>query len=469
MSVENLVELRIQLTRKQTRALLVWFDFTTRTIVYGGAAGGGKSWLSVVALMCLALAYPDTRYYLGRNEIMSIIGSTYGTFQKFSRQHSLCYLWKFDSRKNNMSFSNGSEIRFLELKYKPSDPLCEKLGGTEYTSGAIDEASEVHYAMVEALRTRTGRQHNDKYGLLPKQLLTSNPKKCYLYQKYYKPWVNGTLPLDSIFIPALVHDNLFIDSNYIYNLEHLDSDVQKQRLLYGNWDYEDEPDQLIEYPWILQSFHNDRVSGNRSMGVDVAEWGRDFSVIAKMDGNSLYFLKRYKMDPTKFSDVVYSHAIDDRIDCRNVCVDGIGYGAATYGGLLNNHSFTAYKFVGSESQVVLPEFREYAFYNVRSQMFWLLREDFRNGDFHINLDIDDTDVQLLIEELVCPSYELRGERVIKVESKDDMTNRKGLGRSPDLLDAVAYCNFIRHLRMRSGVRVREAARHIRSAFDIFFG
>jgi len=44
------------------------------------------------------------------------------------------------------------------------------------------------------------------------------------------------------FIPSLVGDNPWVDKKFIERLERFpDSSIRKQRLLYGNFDFDDNP------------------------------------------------------------------------------------------------------------------------------------------------------------------------------------------------------------------------------------
>lgn len=108
-------------------------------------------------------------------------------------------------------FANGSEILLIDLAYKPSDPLYERLGSLELTDGAIDESGEVDEMAIQILSTRIGRYRNSEYGIRRKILETFNPNKGHVNRRYYIPHREKTLPEHRIFIPALVTDNKKID------------------------------------------------------------------------------------------------------------------------------------------------------------------------------------------------------------------------------------------------------------------
>ena len=58
-----------QLLKKQLEAYDVLQDNKTKYIVYGGAAGGGKSWLGSEWLLQCAYYIPNSRWFIGRNNI----------------------------------------------------------------------------------------------------------------------------------------------------------------------------------------------------------------------------------------------------------------------------------------------------------------------------------------------------------------------------------------------------------------
>jgi len=73
------------------------------------------------------------------------------------------------------------------------------------------------------------------------------------------------------------------------------------------------------------------------------------------------------------------------------------------------------------------------FRNLRSQMYWQCREDFRNDTIDVEYD------QELWEELTCPTFV--DEPKTLVEPKEEIRER--LGRSPDKADAFVMANWVR--------------------------
>jgi hypothetical protein len=75
------------------------------------------------------------------------------------------------------------------------------------------------------------------------------------------------------------------------------------------------------------------------------------------------------------------------------------------------------------------------FNNLRSQMWWKLREDLRKGTVALPNDRE------LFEELTTPQFEDRN-GIIVVEAKKSVVSR--MGRSPDKADATVMGNWVRH-------------------------
>ena len=85
--------------------------------------------------------------------------------------------WKKNGQYNYIEFTNDSRIDLLDLKYLPSDPFYERYGSVEFTSGWIEEAGEVNFGAYDTLKSRIGRQLNEKYKIQSKLFVTLNPKK----------------------------------------------------------------------------------------------------------------------------------------------------------------------------------------------------------------------------------------------------------------------------------------------------
>ena len=242
----------IELIPKQLDAFRLWQDSATEVLVYGGAAGGGKTWLSCTCALVDCLAYPGIRYFVAREELKRIYESWLVTFFKLCKSLRLQHTYKYSYEKDKITFKNGSEIIMMECKNKPGDDLFQRFGSIEFTRGIIEEAGEVHYDAYEGLMSRTGRHLNDM--LKGKIMITCNPQQNWLYEMFWKPFTKGTLAEGHAFIQSFVTDNHLIPARYVANLEKMKNETQKKRLRYGIWEYAGSYDQLIEFSWIDACF-----------------------------------------------------------------------------------------------------------------------------------------------------------------------------------------------------------------------
>ena len=123
---------------KQEKALQILTDNEHAEFLYGGGAGGAKSWTGAAWLLFMCLCYPGSKWFIGRAELKRITQSTLITFYKVCNQYGVeDTLYKYNGQYNYIEFYNGSRIDLLDLMYKPGDPFYERYGSIEYTGGWI--------------------------------------------------------------------------------------------------------------------------------------------------------------------------------------------------------------------------------------------------------------------------------------------------------------------------------------------
>lgn len=409
---------------KQRLAYNYLRDDIHKFISYGGAGGGGKSWLGCEWLMQCCHYLPGTRWFVGRNNLKDSRESVAITFTKVAKLHGFS-TYKLTS--DGILFDNGSEIIFLDLTFYPmKDPMYERLGSKEFTGGWIEEAGEVHYLAFEVLKTRVGRHLNDVYSVPSKILITCNPKKNWLYKTFYRPWKDGNLGKEYAFIQALVQDNPWATKDYIEMLKSTNDNVTKQRLYFGNWEYDDDPASLCDYDAICDAFTNEYVkpTGLPQLSADLAMKGRDRFVTGKAIGNVLTVIIDKEYSPGKMIETDLRNAmIEHRVSRSNVVADSDGLGAFLESYLTGIREFHGGKPALSD---------EYD--NIKTQCAFKLAELINNREFRI---------------ICTPAQEERIKEELaqlKRANVDKDTKRKGLiskevmkaalGHSPDYLDML---------------------------------
>jgi len=230
----------MKLSQKQSNAWHYLTDSVTTEILYGGAAGGGKSYLGCLWHIDRRVRYPGSRGFIGRKELKSIKESTLITYLKVAQimGYRSGIDFKFNAQDMVINWSNGSRTVFKELKQEPSDPNFESLGSTEFTDAFIDEAGEITEKAFDIINSRIRWMLSD-FGLKPKILLTCNPNINWIKHKYIKSPKGEYIKLKEYqkYIRATVDDNPDEGFLKLYK-ESLSkmNEYDKARLLYGDWD-----------------------------------------------------------------------------------------------------------------------------------------------------------------------------------------------------------------------------------------
>lgn len=331
---------------KQFICLELLYDFVTKYPLFGGGAGGGKSWLGCEWQAAMCLNFPGVRYFMGREELSRLKDTTVKTFFKMAKHHGISDTFRYYEHYSAIRFNNGSEISLLNLKYEPSDPMFERLGSTEYTGGFIEEAGEVNFNAFDTLKSRVGRHLNEQYNIPKKILITCNPKKNWLYHTYYKPWKEGRLEDGYAFIQSLASENDKIDKGYVESLDEIKDPTMKKRLKYGEWEYEDDPLSLVDYEKILNIFTNDFVSpGKWYITADIARFGQGKTGKTCIRvWNGLRVEKKVEkqgIPVTESADIIKKLSREYRIPMNQVIVDEDGIGGGVVDLLPNCKGFIA--------------------------------------------------------------------------------------------------------------------------------
>jgi len=272
---------------KQKEVCRHWIDDSVTDLVYGGSKGSGKSYLGCSLIFSDALTYPETFYFIARRQLIDLrkytIPSIYEVFGHWGLDKRY---FRYQGNDNYFELYNKSRVYLIDAKYMPTDPLYQRFGSMQMTRGWIEEAGQFSLEAKSNLQASIGRWKNDVYNLTPKLLQTCNPAKNYLYSEYYKKNKENKLEDWKRFIQALPTDNTRLPDGYLLNLERTLSKTQKERLLHGNWEYDDDPDLLVDYDAICDVFTNEHVkpTNNRSISADLAMKGRDRFVAGSWNG-----------------------------------------------------------------------------------------------------------------------------------------------------------------------------------------
>ena len=433
-------------TEKQNKAWGILLDNTTTEIIFGGGAGGAKSFLGCAWLITMCMEYPGTRWLMGRKKLKRLKETTLKTF------FEVCKKWgikrdkhyRYNAQDGVITFVNGSEILLADLAHQPSDPNYDELGSLELTGAFIDEVNQITFKCWEVVCSRV-RYKLDVYGLVPKVLGTCNPSKGWVYTYFYKPFKDKIQEVGKAFIKALAKDNPFISKHYINQLIKIKDKATRERLLNGNWEYDDDPACLFEQDVVQDQFTTKVESQKNDWWLigDVARKGRDKMPLGIFHGLQLkkvisipYEIKKNTKESAKF---IMKLAQREGIRFGHIILDEDGVG----GGVVDNISGCIGFVNGSPPHLTKQELLKkkrgeyYVNYgNLKTQCYFKLAEVAEEG--LIGIDEEAFDVQSkddYIEELgQIKQRDADKDGKIYLVGKDKI--KTNIGRSPDFSDMV---------------------------------
>lgn len=420
------------LNKKQTIALDYLEDSVTEEVLFGGAAGPGKSLLGCYWQLKRRLKYQGTSGLIGRAVMKTLKDTTLKTFFEVAKMQGVRRGVHFEltssqdkENPNCIEFINGSLIFLRDLYYYPSDPDFDELGSLEITDAFVDECSQISRKAKDILKVRI-RYKLSEYNLIPKMLFATNPTKNWAYDEFYKPYQNGTLPETKRFVQAFASDNPNYPESSLKSLSEMPEGPEKERLYYGNWDFTTDPTSLVDFDAIQDAFTNEvHPDGSKSISADLAMQGRDRFVVGVFHGN----VCRIAIDKTKASGVeierdIKQLMIQHSIGHSQTVVDSDGMGA-----YLESYLRGIKEFHGGAVAINNKEF-----VNLKSECGYKLAEIINKREIKILCTADQR--ERIIQELSClkaasVDNDEGRKRLIKKEVMKDT-----LHRSPDYLDML---------------------------------
>lgn len=227
--------MNIEITEKQEQ----FINSQAFETLFGGAAGGGKSYGQLVDALLYALKYPKSKQIIFRRTFPDLEKSLIRVSLEFYPREAASY----NSSKHIWTFKNGSIIDF---GYIDSENDVYQYQSAEYDVIRFDELTHfteyMYTYMISRCRGANPYPKHIKSSTNPGGVGHSWVKARFI--DVGAPNQTHEITLDNgkkstvIFIPSLVQDNMFLldnDPTYVDRLELL-PEKEKQALLYGDWD-----------------------------------------------------------------------------------------------------------------------------------------------------------------------------------------------------------------------------------------
>lgn len=211
-------------------------------VLFGGAAGGGKSKAIVMDALMRCLQYPKTHAYIFRR--------TYGELEDTVIREMLAScpegLGKYNAARHEMTLPNRSAIHFRSCAHR-EDMYGYK--GVEIQWLYFDELTSFEQDIYDFLKTRLRAKKS--LGVRPCVRSTSNPgdighawvKKLFVdaapYMEIFEREIisretNRKKIYRLQYIPSLVTENPYIGEDYLFQLESKPPAL-RSALLFGDW------------------------------------------------------------------------------------------------------------------------------------------------------------------------------------------------------------------------------------------
>jgi len=422
----------MQLLPKQEHAIYYLNDDETEELLYGGGAGGGKSALGCLRLIELCQRYAGIRCLMGRSKLKALKETTLNSFFQLANDLNIGDQFKYNAQSNIIYWNNGSEILLKDLFLYPSDPHFDSLGSLEISFAFIDECNQCTYKAVQVVKSRL-RYKLKEFGIMPKMLMTCNPAKNWTYSEFYNPSLSNSLRKDRKFIQALPTDNPHLPSSYIRTLESLD-EASKKRLLYGDWEFDDNPYSLFEYNNILNLFTNEFIkpTQTRYLTCDIAYTGSDKFVLIVWAGLVIEkIIAIDKIDDTQVSKKINELRIEYRIPLKNVIYDADGLQTFTRNSANSGVLSGATQFNNNAVPIKVNGKKE-NYKNLKAQCYFMLADMCKDNLLFIQEKNYRTQIIQELEQINRLAFSDDGK--LALEKKDAIRER--IGRSPDFADAI---------------------------------
>jgi len=433
--------LNFQLTQKQAEAFRYLTNDDDESVLYGGAKGGGKSYL-----MCLWVFYYSTwlaRFFDINEEIKHpLLVGFFGRKQSVDFTDTTLETWKKIIPIDRYEIRNHDKEIIIDNMVKvgfgglDSQEAINKFNSMELVFFCVDQAEETLRKDVAVAQASLRLRFNNKTPPY-KQLYTANPSECWLKEDFVLKCKPRTR-----FVPALPDDNPYLPTSYKQTLRDSFSydPALLQAYLEGDWDaFSNLEDALCKAKHFVTCRNRDSEDNEedctRIISGDIAtKHGSNFTAIMYRYGDTIKELNQYQGYPiTKTAQVLKMEYERKKGNSLVVDSDGVGEGVSD---ILIGQNVYPLEFHGGYAHQAEEKKR---FRNLRSQFAWVVSKKLEKGVYCFKYL-----PQAIYETLKSQSCSIKvkvpdGMGRFQIETKEDMMAR-GI-KSPDLFDTLLMSEY----------------------------
>lgn len=210
---------------------------TEDDVLYGGAAGGGKTCSIVAEALKNCAKYPGIRVLILRRSYDELAESIYPEFQRFSWGAALG--GRLNKTEKEVSFPNGSLIR---LRYMETIEDASRRQGGAYQLVFVDERTLLAPGIVDVIALERLRSaHGVPVIGIRSTSNPGGPGHGEVRTRYIDPTEHGRKVvtddhgLTVRFIPAKATDNPHLDAAYFRRLDAIPDPARRAAMRDGDW------------------------------------------------------------------------------------------------------------------------------------------------------------------------------------------------------------------------------------------
>ena len=212
-------------------------------VLYGGAAGGGKTKALIMDALFRTLTYPNTTAVIFRRTYQELED----TDIKEARASYPSKLASYNAGRHEFSIVNGSKILFRHCEHE-ADKF--NYSGIEIQFLYFDELTSFEQGVYDFLKTRlrakkslgvvpivrsASNPGNIGHGWVKKMFVDAGPYMSIQTQEIFSETLHRSKKIGTQYIPALATENPFITDDYVFELEQK-PEALRNALLKGDWD-----------------------------------------------------------------------------------------------------------------------------------------------------------------------------------------------------------------------------------------
>lgn len=255
----------ITITYKPTPKQGIFHSSKANEILYGGAAGGGKTKALIMDALFRTLTHPGTTAAVFRRTFRELEDTDIKEAQSSYPKELATY----NAGRHEFTLVNGSKIIFRHCEHE-ADKF--NYSGIEIQFLYFDELTSFEQGVYDFLKTRlrakkslgvvpiirsASNPGNIGHGWVKKMFVDAGPYMSIQEQKIYSEALHKTKTIRTQYIPALATENPFITEDYIFELEQK-PEALRNALLNGDWDsfegqvfteFKNDPDHYKDRLW----------------------------------------------------------------------------------------------------------------------------------------------------------------------------------------------------------------------------